>query len=241
MKTYAHHGLLIAALLTGSVQAANYTVTTAFDSGPGSLRAILTVANGVAGPHSICFTNTGYFSAGGTINLTSELPAIVQSTTITGWRNAGSSANAITISGSRLVFAGGTTNSLQQLNINNSVDNYSVDNSGTLTVGGCAIGGGGIVSRSALQLLSSSVSSSPGAGIWNSGNATLNDVSVSSCADHGIYSQGTMAVANSLIVGNRTSAQGAGIYSSGSLQLTGCQIVGNTATNAATDGIGGGL
>src|ERR1035441_4485980 len=85
----------IAAALT--CDANNYTVTISNDTGPGSLRAIITTANGVPGPHTIGFGNSGNFAGGGTINCVSPLPQITQSVTIAGWRNAGSSNNAITV------------------------------------------------------------------------------------------------------------------------------------------------
>src|ERR1017187_4953638 len=165
-----------------------YTVTSANDTGPNSLRAVISTANGATGPHTISFGNTGNFAGGGTINLASALPQITQSVTITGWLNGGSS-NAISINGSSLVFANGTVNSLQQLNIGGYITNGQ-----SLAISGCVITNGGILSTGILQVASSSVIGSPTAGIWNSGNATLNNVAVSLCSGGGIYNAGAISI-----------------------------------------------
>lgn len=211
---------------------ATYTVTTTNDTGPNSLRAIITTANGVAGPHTISFGNTGHFAGGGTINLLSPLPVITQSTSITGWRNPGAGTNAIAITGSAVVFGAGTSNSLQELDITGAVTNGQ-----NLSVTECVITGGGIQSTGALQVISSSVVSSPSAGVRSSGNATLNDVSISLCSAGGIHNEGTMAIASCVISNNMNSGDGGGIYTSNSFQATGCQIVGNSTSTGRGGGI----
>ena len=100
-------------LASNLLRANNYTISTTNNSGPNSLRAVLTLANGATGSHTLSFGTTGNFAGGGTINLVSPLPQITQSVTITGWLNGGSS-NAISVNGSPLVFAIGTIGSLQQ-------------------------------------------------------------------------------------------------------------------------------
>jgi hypothetical protein len=151
-----------------------YTVTTTNDSGPGSLRAVITQANGTTGPHTINFGNTGNFAGGGIIGLVSPLPQITQSITIAGWRNTGATTNAIVVTGSPFVFGAGISNSLQQLNIAGSVTNGQ-----SIAITGCVITNGGIQSTGVLQIISSSVISSPSAGVWSSGNATLSGVTIS--------------------------------------------------------------
>jgi hypothetical protein len=220
----------IAAALT--CDADIYTVTTTNDTGPNSLRAVIITANGVAGPHTINFGNTGHFAGGGTIGLVSALPQIAQSVTIAGWRNPGATTNAIAITGSAFVFGAGTSNSLQQLNIRGAITSGQ-----SMSITGCAITSGGIQSAGVLQITSSSVISSPSAGIWSSGNATLNNVSISLCSGGGIYNAGAMSIAGSQIFNNTSPTNGAGIYSTNSLQMTGCQVVGNVTTN----GTGGGI
>jgi len=219
----------IAATLT--CDANTYTVTTTNDTGPGSLRAIITEANGVAGPNTINFANSGNLAGGGTIGCVSPLPQITQSVTIAGWINTGATTNAIAITGSPLVFGPGTSNSLHQLNIYGSITNGD-----SLSITECVITNGGIQSTNVLQITSSSVIGSPAAGIWSSGNATLNGVTVMLCNGGGIYNQGAMAIANSLILSNTCPTNGGGIYSTNSLQITGCEIIGNVA-----NGFGGGV
>ncbi len=233
MKTNYRLIILMAIWLSQPVcSGASYTVTTTNDTGPGSLRAVITQANAVAGPHEISFGNSGHFAGGGTISLASPLPQITQDVTIVGWRNPGSAINAIAITGSPFAFAGGLSNSLQQLNIGGSV---TCGQSASIT--GCVISGGGIHASGVLQVISSSVVASPSAGIWSSGNATLNGVTVSMCSGGGIHNEGTMAMANCEISGNSCATDGAGIYSSVLLQVAACQIIGNSTLN----GRGGGF
>lgn len=219
-------------LVAPIAQAAIYTVTTTNDTGPNSLRAVITTANGVAGPHTINFGNTGHFAGGGTINLVSPLPAITQSVAIAGWRSEGVTTNAIAVTGSPFVFGAGTSNSLQQLSITGSITNGQ-----SISITGCVITNGGIQSAGVLQIISSSVIASPTVGIWSSGNATLNNVTVSRCNGGGIHNEGTMAIADSLISSNGCATYGGGIYSTNSLQITECQIIGNIATNGGGGGI----
>ena len=223
----------VGALLSYATSFGNtYSVTTTNDSGPGSLRAVITQANGTTGPHTINFGNTGNFAGGGIIGLASPLPQITQSITIAGWRNTGATNNAIAVTGSPFVFGAGTSNSLQQLNIGGSITNGQ-----SISITGCVITNGGIQSTGILQIISSSVISSPSAGVWSSGNATLNGVTVSLCSGGGIYNAGTMTIGNSLILSNTCPTDGAGIYTSNSLEVIGCEIIGNLVTN----GTGGGI
>jgi hypothetical protein len=234
-----------------SAPANNYTVTTTNDSGPGSLRAIIIEANGVEGPNTINFGNSGNLASGGTIMLVSPLPQITQGVTIAGWLSPGETINAIAIAGSSLAFGAGTTNNLQQLDIvgsitfgpgsSNSLQQMNVDgcitNGQSLSITECVITNGGIQSVGILQMTSSSVIASPTVGIWSSGNAILNEVAVSLCSGGGIYNAGTMSITNSLILSNICPTNGGGIYSANSLQMTGCQIIANVTTN----GTGGGI
>ena len=226
-----------------------YTVTTTNDSGPNSLRAVITIANGISGPHTINLGNTGHFAGGGTIALVSALPVITQSMRIAGWRNGGATDNAISITGSSFIFGAGTSNSLQQVNIGGSItsgQNISINGcviTGTVTSGesiaitGCVIANGGIQSTGNLQMISSSVVASPAAGIWSSGNATLNGVTISQCNGGGIHNEGTMVIADSLISSNSSPTDGGGIFSAKALQVTGCQIIGNRAISGGGGGV----
>src|SRR6478672_4621538 len=77
--------------IAGVARAATFTVTTAADSGVGSLRQAILDANGAAGADTIAFNITG----GGvhTIALATALPAISSPATIDGYTQSGSSAN----------------------------------------------------------------------------------------------------------------------------------------------------
>lgn len=220
----------IVAVLT--CHANTYTVTTTNDTGPGSLRAVISTANGLPGPHVINFANSGHFAGGGRIVLLSPMAQIAQSVAIAGWRSIGATNNAITITGSPLVFAAGTSNSLEQLNISGQITNGQ-----SISISGCAITNGGIQSTGVLQIIASSVISSPTAGIWSSGNATLNEVTVSLCSEGGIHNEGTMAIANCVISNNTHATDGGGIYSKNSLHVTRCQIVGNGTLNGRGGGV----
>jgi hypothetical protein len=219
------------AVFTPPCYSASYTVTTTNDSGPNSLRAIIITANGTAGPHTITFGNSGNFAGGGTINLATPLPVISNSVTITGWTNADGS-NAVSVNGSALVFQPSSVNAINYLNIGGSLTNGQ-----SLSLKACVVTHGGIWSTGILQMVSSSVISSPGVGVWNSGNATLNLANISFCNEGGIHNEGVMTVANSKIQSNVSINDGAGIYSLNSIQINLCQIVGNTAAS----GRGGGL
>ena len=211
---------------------AAFTVTTTNDTGPNSLRAIITTANGAVGPHTITFGNSGHFTGGGSIVLGSSLPVISNSVTISGWRNNGVAANAISIVNSPIVFASGTSNTIQQLDIGGSVLLGQ-----SASISGCVVRGGSIQCTGMLQIIDSSVLFSRSAGIWSSGNATLNGVTVSQCSGGGIYNEGIMAMANSVISSNTAATDGAAIYSTNTLTITDCQINGNTAAL----GNGGGI
>ena len=231
-QKYLPMSMLASLLLASGVLAANYTVTTTNDTGPGSLRAVLTQANSVTGPHTVTFANSGHFSGGGSISLASSLPQIMQSVSLVGWRSAGATNNSIAVTGSPFMFAAGTSNSLQQLNIYGSVSNGS-----SIAITGCVISNGGIQSTGVLQVTSSSILSSPAAGIWSSGNSTLNGVTITGCSGGGIHNEGTMAIAHSLISSNNCSTDGGGIYSSNSLRVNNSQVTGNSSLT----GRGGGL
>jgi len=71
--------LSIMMLISFKAGANNYVVTSTNNAGAGSLRQAITNANGLAGPHTITF------SVSGTINLSTDLPTLVQNITIDGF------------------------------------------------------------------------------------------------------------------------------------------------------------
>ena len=220
------------ALLPFPCSGANYTVTTTNDTGPGSLRAVLTLANGATGPHTVKFSTSGHFAGGGKIILASPLPQIIQSLSLVGWRSVGDTNNSIDVKGSSFTFANGTSNHVQQLNIYGSVSNGS-----SVAITGCVIIKGGIQSTGVLDVTSSSILSSPVAGIWSSGNSTLNGVVISGCIGGGIHNEGAMLIAHSLICSNTCSTDGGGIYSSNLLRVDNSQVFGNSSLTGGGGGI----
>ena len=83
--------VLAALLVTASARAATYTVTSAADSGAGSLREAITSANGNAGADTIHFNIVG--SGVHTITPATKLPNITEAVTINGYSQPGASAN----------------------------------------------------------------------------------------------------------------------------------------------------
>jgi len=77
--------------IAGAARAATFTVTTAADSGAGSLRQAILDANGAAGADSIAFNIAG--SGVHQIILATALPAISSPVTIDGYTQPGSSGN----------------------------------------------------------------------------------------------------------------------------------------------------
>ena len=85
--------LALVFLAAAPVGASTFTVTTNADSGAGSLRQAILDANGAAGPHTIQFAIPG---AGiHTITPTTPLPIVMQTTTIDGYTQPGSSPNTL--------------------------------------------------------------------------------------------------------------------------------------------------
>jgi hypothetical protein len=77
--------------LSGAAGAATFTVLNTNDGGADSLRAAITAANGAAGPHTINFNIPG--AGPHVIGVLSALPVLVQTMTIDGYSQPGSSPN----------------------------------------------------------------------------------------------------------------------------------------------------
>ena len=77
--------------LSGAAGAATFTVLNTNDSGADSLRAAITAANAAAGPHTIEFNIPG--AGPHVIAVLSSLPDLVQTVTINGYSQPGSSPN----------------------------------------------------------------------------------------------------------------------------------------------------
>jgi parallel beta-helix repeat protein len=90
------------------------------------------------------------------------------------------------------------------------------------------------------------VSAKNGGGLYNQGNTTLNDCTVSNNAADGrfgggVFNSGTLTMTGSTVSGNTTADQGAafgggGIFSTGTLNLTTCIVSGNTSNGIYSSG-----
>ena len=201
-------------------------VTTLSDSGPGSLRQI--VSNSIAGDYIQFATNL----SGATIYLTSGQLVWSNNFTI----DASALPDGIFINGSQ---SGGifwmhvnTTNVLSGLTLvsgggdENIYGGGAILNGGTLTVSNCILSGNYAVTDDAL-----------GGGIFNYGTATVNNSilrdNFSLAAGGGIYNDGTLTINQSTLTDNYGvyGAQGGGIYNdtTGNLTVNQCTLSGNYA------------
>jgi hypothetical protein len=226
----------IALLLSAApLFAATITVTSADDTGAGTLRqAIVDAASG----------DTINFSSGfTTIILTSDELLINKSLTING-----SGANLLTVVRGRApgqpffhfrifdIIAGATVtiSGLTIVNGNPLTNDFGggIFNFGTLTVVNCTVSGN-----------STSGTSDEGGGIYNGGTAFITNSIISGNftaafgEGGGIYSDGiTMNITNSTISGNSAKA-GSGIFNTGGTAIINSTVSGNSASS----GVGGGI
>ena len=116
-----------------TARAAIHTVTNTDDSGPGSLRAAITSANGAFGPDEIEFTIPG--TGVRTINVLTPLPPILQRLTIDGYTQPGSLPNTQPV--------GNNANILIEIRGNSAPSgvNGLTAATGVVTIRGLAIGG----------------------------------------------------------------------------------------------------
>ena len=254
--------LLLAAMAgVQIVHAVTITVMNTLDSGPGSLRQALAVAND---------GDTIDFGAAvtGTITLTSQELAVTDSITI-----SGPGANILAVDGNHasivFVIAQGKTVTISGLTISGGeapAGGGIVNDHGTLTVSNCsisgnsAINGGGIFnfgfSGSATLTINNSTfsgnSATTGGGIYNNGedgsatltinNSTLSGNSASTNAGGGIFNDGfsgsaTLTINNSTFSGNSATTNGGGIVNEGllggaALTVSNSTFSGNSASVA---------
>ena len=157
----------------GGASATTFTVTNTGDSGPGSLREAITLANGASGPHTIAFT------ASGTISVLSALPALTEQTTIgpaavgtviLSGSSAGSGVDGLTLSAggcvvSNLVINGFGGSGIRVTSNGNTINGNRIGTNGAGTAA-ASNGGNGI----SLENSSGNVIGQPGAGNLLSGN-----------------------------------------------------------------------
>jgi predicted outer membrane repeat protein len=224
-----------------------YTVTTLADSGAGSLRAEIALANGHAGADTIAFDSS---LSGGTLHLVSALPTITDAVTIEGVANVdGTPGITITgdVNGDDVRGAGGVTDIAATQTAGHLGDNVRIfDATANLTLnhllltGGYALGSGGAVYGAANVTIGHSVVSGNGASVEGGGivaavSATLSDSTVSGniALTGGGIAGGIATLTNTTVSGN-SAATGGGIASS-SATLSNSTVSGNSA------GDGGGI
>jgi len=226
--------------------AATYIVTNTNDSGVGSLRQAVNDANANAGADSIDFSVTG------TITLSSSLPSITDSLTITGPSMAnltidGNSNQLFTFNGppgSQLFHITGLTMIGGSSTYGGAI---FLPQSDTLTIDSCVIsgntashGGGIYCNSSTLTVQNSTISGNNatqgggGISIEAGSTVTIDNATISGNTANvggGIFNDGNILhISNSSITGNGPVNTGGGIYNSSSgMMLTNVTISGNTA------------
>jgi Ca2+-binding RTX toxin-like protein len=220
----------------------NFVVTNLNDSGVGSLRNILAVANANVDADTITFA-AGL--SGGTLVLTSGELAITNDVTIDGDVNGDNRAD-ITISGNnanRIIHQTGATTDVDLLSVT-----LTNGNAGTGYTGGGAI----LVTQGTLDIYDTTIRNSTagyGGGIYASAATVRLENSLiqgnsSSTSGGGLFLIGTATnLVNSTVVGNSANADGGGIFvNSGSLGLNFSTVTSNKAeADGGTVFNGGGL
>ena len=188
------------------------TVDADFSSGEFSLREAIAIANDLAGNDTITFSTL--FDSSQTINITSQLPTIIDDVTITG---PGADRLILDAGG------GATTNpgdGYRHFHIDDDTGNVlSVEISGVTLAGGDPStsdndgDGGAIVNRENLLLFNSTLSSN------------------TAKTGGGIYNTGVAIVEYSTLSGNTASTRGGGIFNSdfGTADVTSSTLSGNSA------------
>jgi len=202
-------------------------VTSLADSGHGSLREAIIIANACPGTNYIVFNVTG------TIVLTNELPGLSDPVFILG---PGPTNLTVTRSAEPQV---------DWFRIFYLNDSDIVWISGLTITNGCDFDGGGVyntgngVLSNCVVTGNTSFGSEGGAGIYNESDLLVVDCSIAgnmatnSARGGGIYTVGNLlAVANSVIAGNSSERDGGGLYvKSSDVVLTNVTFSGNSATN----------
>ena len=228
-------GLLLYAVAL-PVRAATITVTNTSDSGPGSLRQALTIAND---------GDTIGFAVTGTISLTSGELVIDKNIII-----SGPGPGLLTVARSQQA---------ADFRIFNIPPSHTAEIDGLTITGGSLVGnGGGISSGATLTISNCAISGNSitadgvqysGAGIYNVGTMTIVNSTVNNnqalmgflppFGGGGISNDGgTLTIQNTTISENTAAGYGGGVYNVGSLTAINSTIRGNTASGGG--GIFGG-
>jgi hypothetical protein len=255
-KSFAILGVLLLCVIAIQARATTITVTNTSDSGPGSLRQALVIAND---------GDTITFAVTGTIGLTSGGLLIAKNVTI-----SGPGPSQLSVDGNQaysvIGLVRGKTATISGLSIRNGLDGVENDH-GALTVSNCIVSGnafaglynnaaynGQTFGTASLTIVNSVVSDNSGSGVRNfvwkeSGtltilNSTISSNSATGDSGGGIYNHGfegnaITTVTNTTVSGNSANA-GGGIFSSSSfLIIANSTISGNSATGYL--GVGGGV
>jgi Ca2+-binding RTX toxin-like protein len=196
--------------MTGSAQAADFTVSNLNDSGAGSLRQAILDANASPGADRVLFQST----LTGQVTLGSELPEIQGATEV-----LGPGADKLTISGNN-------NSRIFNVNISPSGANTPVTISGLKLTGGYDIGGSAIANKYANLTVANAVISQnravfEGGGIWS-------------------RQGGGLTVRSSTISGNSSEFVGGGISAGsepGGSTIEGSTIAGNSAMTGRGGGV----
>lgn len=223
-------GLIHQALTTWIVNP-NLVVTNLNDSGPGSLRAAVQIADNSVGVATITFAS----GLSGTIHLANplELSNTFGSTII-----SGPSGASLLVSGEKQV---------RVFQVDTGVA-AQIDGL-TLTNGAATGSGGAILNDGNLQLqnvqIDGSAASEGGGGIYNASGATLlldhSTVSSNTASfGAGVSDNGNMTAVDSTIADNNASSQGGGVYDSGGATIVNTTIAFNTAPQGGGIDLSGG-
>ena len=208
--------LVWACALAMPANATTIVVTNTSDSGPGSLRQALAIAN----------DGDTIDAAGvsGVITLTSGQLLVEKRVTING---AGADVLAVDGNATSSVFQIGTgatapTVAISGLTIRNAQGGF----------------GGGILNGSGatLTITNSTISGNTaafGGGIFNSGPLTIANTTVTgntASEGGGIYSNGSLTIINSTISGNTVNSDGGGIFNIGTVAITNSTLSSNSAS-----------
>jgi hypothetical protein len=215
-----------------TAQAADFTVTSTDDAGPGTLRQAIDDANGAAGPDTITISATG------TITLMGALPAIADSVEING---PGQALLTIDAGGASQVFIanGGVSATIRDLVATNGLglmNGGAIVDGGTLTLTRVTVSnstassyGGGIEVAGGAKLDASEITVS-----GNSGNISINGTG----GGINVESGGTLHLDDSTVSGNSSTDNAGGVRVQGAATIRRSTINGNMALGGFAGGIG---
>ena len=224
-------------------------VTLRADSGPGTLRQAITMAD--AGATTDSYVITIEQSASGTILLKSVLPDLSRNITITGLGVSGVSTSTVQRDPAASPFRIFTVDKGATVNISGLTikggnagrgTGGGLDNFGTLAVsnsvfsGDSAFFGGGLANFGTATVSGSSFTRNSaavlGGGIYNNGTATVSDSTFTSnfaAGGGGLSNAGTATVSGSSFTSNSAGNGGGGLFNSGTATVSGSSFTSNSA------------